>query len=77
MTKLDPAAANAVLVFSGEGGHGVNGGFTDLLIQTAMKADRDNLRRIALGFPEIAWAVDAYKNDPDGIARLREAAAKW
>lgn len=55
-------AANYVLHECGEPGRWVPpGGFYQLLIAAAMRADPENLRKIGAGFPNIANAVHVYK----------------
>lgn len=50
------------------------GSFVDSLIETMCRADPGNLAKLALGFPGYASAVHAYKNDDDGLDRLRSVA---
>jgi hypothetical protein len=48
------------------------GDFTSSLIATACKADRDNFARLAVGFPDLMWAVDQYKNVLGGVEHMVE-----
>lgn len=52
------------------------GGFVTRIIEAATHADRDNMAKLALGFPAIITAVDMYKNKPGGVDVLRRLASK-
>lgn len=52
------------------------GDFFSELISTCCRADQENLRHIARGFPGIAAAVKTYKNDMDGVAWLKNRAVQ-
>jgi len=68
-------AANYVLGVNAPPGEWIPpGGFYKALLDTMFRADRINLARLGKGFPLLASMVDAYKNDHDGVARLRVAA---
>lgn len=42
------------------------GSFYQALIEAALKADEFNLRKIGLGFPEIARSIETWRGSPDG-----------
>lgn len=67
-------AARDVLGWAGLPGGLTPGGFTSRLIHAASTADSTNIERLRLGFPAMVTAVLLYKNDPDGIDKLRELA---
>jgi hypothetical protein len=50
------------------------GSFVQALVAAMDKADPDNLRRLAYGFPGLSAAVQLAKGHRDGIARLRALA---
>lgn len=50
------------------------GGFVQALVAAMDKADPENLRRLAYGFPGHAAAVQIAKGHPAGIDRLRALA---
>lgn len=47
------------------------GHFFDALIRAALLADRGNRHLLALGFPNVMWAVTKYKDEHDGYQQLR------
>ena len=51
------------------------GDFFRELISACCRADQDNLKHIARGFPGIAAAVKTYKTNLDGVAWLKNRAA--
>lgn len=67
-------ASAHVLFVAGMGGK-EPGGFTTKLIEALFHADRENLAVVESVYPELARAVDLYKNSEAGLATLRELAA--
>ena len=55
------------------------GSFYDALLGALFKADQHNRALLGLGFPMLADMVGAYKNDTDGVDRLRaaETTGEW
>lgn len=69
-TIISPKVANQVLAHFGCGGYPA-GSWAHKLIALMACADRDNLTKLAAGFPEYAAAVDMAKYDVLGIDNLR------
>lgn len=68
ITVLD---ANDVLAVGGHSGwHSTPGGFRTALVKAMFHADSSNLALLGLGFPGLAAAVWAYKNELGGVDRL-------
>ena len=68
-------AAHYVLYVTGQPGSWIPpGGFYRRLIDAALHADGENLYRLSLGFPNVGWAVEMFKNNPDGLTLLKETA---
>lgn len=72
-TRISPKVANQVLAHFGSGGYPA-GSWAHKLISLMASADRDNLAKLALGFPEYAAAVDMAKYDVLGIDNLKHIA---
>lgn len=49
------------------------GGFMQSLVQTIVKADLDNVARLAEAFPAATVAVRFIQTDPDGVAVVQAA----
>jgi len=64
------AAANVLFVMHGEGFK--PGSFTTALIHALAKADTYNLMKLGREYPDLAAAVDAYKNADHGLSTLQE-----
>lgn len=50
------------------------GGFITSLMDVMAHADDDNLAKLSLGFPALAVCVGVYKNQPNGVEKLRAMA---
>ena len=63
-------AANVLHFFRGDEAYS-GGSFSDALLSAAGNADRDNLDRLALGFPAEIAAYRLVVDHSDGLNRLR------
>ena len=72
MTPDQEEVIRHVLGYFGASGGWEAGGFTSLMMRAYQKADPGNKARIALGFPELAEAMDTVMNQMDGIQKLQE-----
>lgn len=70
---ISPTVANQVLDHFGRGGYPASS-WAHKLITLMACADRDNLAKLATGFPEYAAAVDMAKYDRLGIENLQRLA---
>ncbi len=71
------ACRHVLYVLDDDREHGQEpGGFVTRIIEAATHADKQNMAKLALGFPAIITAVDMYKNKPGGIDTLRRLASK-
>lgn len=50
------------------------GGFTGKLIEAMCSADEENIAKLGVVYPELAMAVDTFKNNPGGVELLSEMA---
>jgi len=52
------------------------GSFSEAMFEAAIKADEFNLRKIGLGFPQIAESIEKWRSSPDGWGLVMAAAAE-
>lgn len=60
---ISPAVARSVLSFRGELGGWALGGFEEALLKAFSRADSQNFKRLAQGFPEHAQALRMDSSD--------------
>ena len=71
---ITPTIANHVLNFFGRDEGFTPGGFFSSFYELASRSDKDNLAKLALGFPAQIKAFELARNNPDGLQQLRAIA---
>ena len=71
---ITPLIANHVLWFFGRDEGFAPGGFFAAFYELASRADKDNLAKLALGFPAQIKAFESARTNPDGLQHLRAIA---